>query len=123
RRVADAEEPTLAFGDHLEPHRRLLEPGIALLELTQRRPLGLADGLARRLDRQLGGHRRPAFFFRRTLRGGCGRDAAGAGLGASGPRRAPFPPPSLSSRGGVRDVRFSSTGAGVFGTRRRVINP
>ena len=50
RRVADAEQAALALGEHLEPHRRLVEPGLEVLELPQRRPLRLADGLARRLD-------------------------------------------------------------------------
>src|SRR5207253_3086546 len=91
-------------------------------ELAQSRPLRLAHGLPRRLDRHGVVHRRPAFFFRRTLRGGC-CERAGAGFGASGSRAAPLPPPSPSSRGGVRELRFSSMGAGVFGMSRRVISP
>src|SRR5256885_3811098 len=38
RRVTDAEQTPLALGDHLEPHRRLVESRIALLELAQRYP-------------------------------------------------------------------------------------
>ena len=52
RRVADAEQPALALCHHLELDGALVEPGIQPLELAQRRPLRLADGLARRLDAQ-----------------------------------------------------------------------
>ncbi len=124
RRVADAEQAALALGHDLEAHRRLVERRIPLLELPQCRPLRLAHGLARRLDRQLVAHRRPPAFFRRTLRGGC-CERAGAGFGGvGGSFCAPFPPPSPSSRGGVRELFFSkSDGAGVFGISRRVISP
>ena len=47
RLVADTEDPALAFGDDLELHRGLVEPGIPPLELAQRRPLRLANRLAR----------------------------------------------------------------------------
>src|SRR4051794_24074644 len=77
RLVPDAEQPALALGHDLEPDGRLVERGVAQLELPQRRPLRLADRLSRRLDRRLRracavAHRRPAFFFLRTLRGCCG---------------------------------------------------
>src|SRR5581483_8635043 len=123
-RVPDAEQAALALGDDLEPDGALVECGVALLELAQRRPFRLTDRLARRLDRQIGagGHLRPAFFLRRTRRGGCCARGA-AGFGESGSRTAPLPPPSPESRGGVRDVRFCSVGSGVFGIRRRVISP
>src|SRR4029077_18950192 len=86
-------------------------------------PLRLSNVLSRRFARQLRGHRRPPAFFRRTLRGGC-CDRAGAGFGGSGLFAAPVPPPSPSSRGGVRELFFSkSDGAGVFGISRLVISP
>ena len=50
RRIADAEQPALALRDDLEADRRLVEPRRQPLELAQRLPLRLADGLARRLD-------------------------------------------------------------------------
>ena len=61
------------------------------------------------------------FFLRRTCRGGCGV-ADGAGLGAAASGAAPFPL-EPSSFGGVRELRRSGTGAGVFATSRRVISP
>src|SRR5204863_5038433 len=87
---------------------------------------GLPDGLARRLDGEVvrgldAAQRLPAFFFRRTFRGCCER--AGAGFGAGPSVRAPLPPPSPSSRGGVRELRFSTSPIGVFGTSLRVISP
>jgi hypothetical protein len=66
RLVADAEEPALALRDDLEAHRRLVEAGTHPLELPQRSPLRLADGLARHLDRDLAHRLEP--FFRFTLR-------------------------------------------------------
>jgi hypothetical protein len=60
------------------------------------------------------------FFFRRTWRGRC--VAAGAGFGGGDSRVAPLPL-EPSSFGGVRELRFSATGAGVRETRRRVISP
>src|SRR4051812_18684897 len=53
RLVADAENAALALGHDLELHRRLVEPGMPPLELTQRCPLRLADRLAGRLGRQI----------------------------------------------------------------------
>ena len=46
----DAEQPTLSLRDDLELHLLAIEAGNARLELAQRSPLGLADGLAGRLD-------------------------------------------------------------------------
>ena len=66
--VADAEQPALALRDDLEPHGAFVEARLLLLELAQRGPLRLADGLARGLDLEL--HQRRAFFFRLTFRGG-----------------------------------------------------
>src|SRR5581483_7786905 len=115
----------LTLRDDLELHRRLVERGIPLLELAQRRPLRLADGLARRLDRQVGvgAHLRLVrfFFLRRTWRGAlaCGFGRSGAG----GSTAAPLPLVPSSSFGGVRDVRRSTVGAAVFGISRRVIRP
>ena len=126
RLIADAKQAALAFCDDFEAHRRLVETGVTELEVAQCRPLRLADGLAGRLDRHVAGQRRPAFFFLRTFRGGC-CERAGAGFGPSGCDFAPFPPPSPSSEsaalGGVRELFFSSTPTGVFGTSLRVINP
>src|SRR5206468_2484383 len=96
-----------------ELHGRLVEPGSQALELAQRRPLRLADGLPGRLDEEVGAHLR-AFFFRRTIRGWPG----GGGFGSFAPSPAS---PSPRSFGGVRDVRFSG-GAG-FGVSRRVTSP
>ena len=47
------------------------------------------------------------------------------GLGEAGPGFAPFPPPSPSSFGGVRELLRSPNrlGAGVFGISRRVMRP
>src|SRR5439155_24657784 len=50
RSKTDTEQAALALGDHLELDRRLVEPGLELLELAQRRPLRLADGLPRGFD-------------------------------------------------------------------------
>src|SRR6478736_3045764 len=50
RREADTEKPALALRHHLEAHGRLVETRLLLLELAQRRPLGLADRLAGCLD-------------------------------------------------------------------------
>src|SRR5581483_5944317 len=121
RGIADAEQAALALGDDLELHRGLVQPGMAQLELAQRRPLRLADRLAGRLDGHVGHRLRAVPFFRRTLRGcPAGRD----GLAFGSPEAegfAPLPPPS--SFGGVRDVRLKRSGGGVFGISRRVISP
>ena len=50
RGKTDTEQAALALGDHLELDRRFVEPGLELLELAQRRPLRLADGLPRGFD-------------------------------------------------------------------------
>ena len=50
RSETDAEQPALAFGDDLELHAVAIEARNELLELAQRGPLRLADGLAGRLD-------------------------------------------------------------------------
>ena len=71
RRVADAEQAALPLGEHLEAHGRLVETRRELLELTQRMPFRLADGLPGRLDRQGSVTSRPsAPFLRLTRRGG-----------------------------------------------------
>src|SRR5581483_7248357 len=113
--------------EDLEPHRRLVEPRPALLELPQSRPLRLADRLARRLDENVavGGpvcHQRRAFFFRFT-RGCCGAAFAFAGVlgfGGGGFAFAPRPPPSPS---GFGRAKGEEKGAAVFGISRRVISP
>ena len=65
RRVAHTEQPALALGDDLEPNGALVEPRMELLELAERSPLRLADGLAGRLDLAEVLHHRLAFrFFR-----------------------------------------------------------
>src|SRR5207249_5627449 len=64
RREADAEQSPLSLGDDLEVNRGLVDAGMLLLELPQRRPLGFADGLACRLHLEL--HQRRAFFLRFT---------------------------------------------------------
>ena len=69
RRVADTEQSALALREHLEADRGLVEARLPALELAQRRPLRLADGLSRRLDDHVAGHRRARFFFLRTTRG------------------------------------------------------
>ena len=69
RCIADAEQPALALGEHLELDGRLVEPGRELLELPKRLPLRLADGLAGRLDLELAAHRPPRGFFRFTRLG------------------------------------------------------
>ena len=48
--VADAEQPALALGDDDEADARLVDSGKAPLELPERRPLRLADGLPGCLD-------------------------------------------------------------------------
>jgi hypothetical protein len=113
RRVADAQQPALALGDHLKPNRRLVDPRLELLELAQRCPLRLTNRFARRLD--LEAHRRAFLFFLRLTRRGCaGAAGAGAGSGATAGAGA-------TSFGGVREVRRSG-GCGR-GTSRRVIKP
>jgi hypothetical protein len=52
RSKTNAEQPALALGNHLELDRRLVQARLELLELAQRRPLRLADGLAGGLDLQ-----------------------------------------------------------------------
>src|SRR5438093_5509347 len=86
-----------------------------LLELPQRGPLRLPDGLAGRLHLEL--HQRRAFFFRFTRRGwlwlGLGVSAGTAACAWAG----------SAGFGGVREVRFWGVGAAIFGIRRRVIRP
>ena len=48
--VPDAEQAPLSLAQHLEAHRVAVDPGREPLELAERRPLRLADGLAGRLD-------------------------------------------------------------------------
>ena len=121
RRVADAEQAALALGDDLEANRRLVEARVQALELAQRRPLRLADGLARRLDRDARSVTRGArrFFFRLT----CARLRRG-GFGAGFGRRLRLGrrlPSTSALFGGVRELVFGG-GCG-FGTSRRVIRP
>ena len=110
-RHADAEQPALALGDHLERDRVASKPRKAALELAQRHPLGLADRLALRLDDRISrgksvvAHRRDRFFLRRTRRGGpcacgfaCAAGFAAAGLPVVRCRRL-----GLCSRAGVRE--------------------
>src|SRR5262249_1051476 len=121
--VADAEDAALPFRDHLELHRCLVEPRVPPLELPKRRPLRLSDRLPGRPGSELSGlaHLRLVrFFLRRTWRGRW--DAVGAGFGGGGSLLAPLPL-EPSSFGGVRELRFSATGAGVRATSRRVISP
>src|SRR5205085_8943853 len=116
RRVADAEQAALSFRDDLELHGRLVEARLALLELSKRGPLCLANRLPCRFDLQLA-HRRAFCFFFRFTRRGC---AGGFGFG----RAAPSPASGGgSSCGGVRDERFGIVGGGVFGMSRRVTRP
>src|SRR5205823_12553650 len=56
RREADTEQTALALRQHLKADRGLVDPRLELLQLAQRRPLRLADGLAARLDLQSLGH-------------------------------------------------------------------
>src|SRR6266542_3781869 len=107
-----ASPPTsLSLGDDLEANRGLVETGLLPLELPQRRPLGLADRLAGRLDLEI--HQRRAFFLRFTRRGGAlGFAAAGAPA-----------PSSRTSFGGVREERFGPVGGATFGISRLVISP
>ena len=97
-RVPDPEQAPLSLRDDLEPHALAVEAGDELLELTERGPLRLADGLAGCLDSNDCG---PAHRFglpprfRLTFRGGPERDwpcaaprsgaAASAGAGVSRP--------------------------------------
>src|SRR5205085_9621350 len=98
------------------------------LELAQRLPLGLPDGLAGRLDRDrsggLAGHFRAPPFLRLTARVcGCFGFAVGAGFGFGCSLRAPFPSPS---GGGFFVAVFVPTAAVpsfVRGTSRRVTRP
>jgi len=53
RRETDPEQTSLALGHDLEVHGRLVQARVLLLELSKRSPLGLADRLAGRLDRDL----------------------------------------------------------------------
>src|SRR5262249_17973262 len=100
-REAHPEQPPLALGDDLKLDRGLVEPRTELLQLTERRPLGLADRLACGLDLQLVAHRR-ARLLRLTLRGCC----RAAGWAWAGSRfAAPSPAGSGSVFGAVRDER------------------
>ena len=119
RREADAQKAALALGDHLEPHRGLVDARPQLLELAQRGPLGLADGLAGRLDLQRLAHRLAFPFLRLTRRGCCGAEDWAAGVDP--PSAGSGAAAGATSFGGVRDERRSG-GAGR-GIRRRVISP
>ena len=100
-------------------HRRLVEPGMEPLQLAQRRPLRLADGLAGRLDRRRSSVIRAPFFFRFTRAAAAGgrllgrrrsRGFRAVGSAASALRRRPR-----------RAFRRRRTG--FFGTSRRVTSP
>src|SRR4029450_4020285 len=84
------------------------------LELAECRLLRLADGLTRRFDEQILGHRLARFFFLRTTRGWP------AGLGGG---FAAFAPSGGATRSldGVGEVRFGATIG--FGASRRVTRP
>src|SRR3954452_1051809 len=124
RRIADSEQAALAFGKNRELDGRLVERGKTPFELSERGPLGLADGLTGGLYLGLAefplalAHLRVRgpFFFRRLTRC-CGEPALGAGL--LGPAPSPFPPPS--SFGGVLDERLG--GGWGLGMSRRVTRP
>src|SRR5207302_10067248 len=116
RSKTDTEQAALALGDHLELDRRLVEPGLELFELAQRRPLCLADRLPRRFDLELLVHRR-ARFLRLTFRG-CEGAAARAVAGSFA-----APSPAGSSFDGVRDERRCGWAAGVLCVNRRVTRP
>src|SRR5581483_9435134 len=124
RLVAHAEQPALALGDDLETHRSLVKRGVTRLELAQRGPLRLADGLTGRLDGQIPcrlAHLRPELFFflRRTWRGPC----CAFGFSPPGEPPSPWRATAVSGFGGVRELRRSTAGAGVRCTSRRVISP
>src|SRR5438034_3164739 len=117
RRIADAQEPSLALRDDLELDGALVEPRMELLELAQRGPLGLADGLAGRLDlAQVLRHRLAFPFFRFTRRGAAGGADALSSAGSAVPSRL-----CVSDFGGVRDDRFG--GGFAFGIICRVTRP
>ena len=109
RHVADPEQPALALGEDLELDARLVEPGEAPLELAQRRPLGLADGLAGRLglgrrlrlgvpaSRSLIAGRAPFFLRRRTGAAARRRRLRAAGCRLSAPARFGRRPRALAS--------------------------
>ena len=101
RRVADAEQAALALGEHLEADRGLVERRREALELAQRLPLRLADGLAGRLDRRARRvtARAPPFF--RFTRRGCGWARSARGLGFGGSVGAPLPAPPLPAAASV----------------------
>ena len=105
-READPQKPALAFRDDLELHALAVEAGHALLELSERSPLRLADRLTRRLDGHglLVAHRRvlpPRLRF--TRRGAPPELPRTAGVGVA---LSPLPAGSGSSFGGVRLERF-----------------
>src|SRR4029079_15835287 len=56
RRIADAEQAALALGHDLVPDVRLVDAGRDALEVAQRLPLPLADGLPGRLHGDLVAH-------------------------------------------------------------------
>ena len=119
RRVADAEQPPLAFRENLESHRGLVERRDEELELAERPPLRLSDRLAGRLDRAVGAHLRPCPRLRFTRRGWVGAwrgFGARPGFGATpAPERAfaaPLPSSVAREAEGVRDERFGAAGRG-----------
>ena len=116
-RIADSEQTALPLRDDLELNRGLVEAGQKLLELSQCRPLRLADGLTRRLDlERSGAHLLARFFLRLTRRGAWASAGLGFGVGSLG-----LPPFPESSFGGVRELRFS--GCTGFGRSLRVTRP
>ena len=93
-RVADAEQAALTFGDDLELNGGLVELRMELLELAKRRPLRLADGLARGLDAQgvLAHRLRPFLLALHAPRRPEGWAGLASGLGL----RDRAPPPSAA---------------------------
>src|SRR5262249_22285927 len=115
----------LALGHDLEAHGRLVDARIEPLQLAERLPLRLAHGLSGGLDPEVVAHlRAPPFFLRRTWRCCCGpRGVRGRGFAGGLPSSPPLSPPPVSAAGGVRELRRITGGAGVLGTRRRVMIP
>src|SRR6201999_3455690 len=112
--VADAEQASLALLHDLEADVLLFEAGRSSLEVAQRLPLRLADGLPGRPHAAPAAPPRapPFFFWTRRVWGGVGFGGAGFSV-------APLP-----EDGGVGFGREKRVGiAPGFGISRRVIRP